>query len=79
MQRVKCELDHPPDKDTIKQIEEHDMFEFNHPEEFRPGISEELSGILDDVMKIEEWHASCLAQEAGCFLAESEWFLEHIR
>jgi hypothetical protein len=78
MHRVKYNRENPPDKSVRKQIEEYEvdfdvgddgedeeMFGLYQPEEFKPGMSEKLQGIDDDVTRKEEWHAFCLAHESA--------------
>jgi hypothetical protein len=67
-----CE--HPAEPWVVTILEEHEVdceigedeeveTTFEPPEELAPGMSEEITGIDDEVTKIEEWQASCLAHD----------------
>jgi hypothetical protein len=78
MQRVKYNRERAPDPEVVKQLgydeiecevgddgEAKEWLGGHQPDEPQPGMSVELTGFIDDITRIEELHAFCLAHDAS--------------
>jgi hypothetical protein len=72
MARVRYNREHQADPETVKILDQHEAdCEIGEEEEIETGFEEqeerpeEITGIDDEVIKIEELQASCLAYDAA--------------